>query len=95
MTKFLLFGGLGDVDSVATIHSIISKREHTPLVDAFLSQASSFLRTSFARLPPPRQDIPPFVNLREFLAAYGQQSRRDGLVDSVLLCIAQLVSFLR
>lgn len=95
MAEILFFGDSADVDSIAAIRNVISKRERPTLVDAFLNHASSFLRTSIAGLPPQeRQQIPAFVNLREFIAAYSQQERRHVLVDGVLLCIAQLAHFL-
>jgi Starter unit:ACP transacylase in aflatoxin biosynthesis len=92
----LLFGDQSDVDVFPFIRKFLLRREQTGLVEIFLENASSALRTSIAGLSAPyRKQIPSFVNLLDFIDSYRLSSCRNAIVDSTLLCIAQLAHYIR
>lgn len=91
----LFFGDQTDPGIVPYAREILSAPAETPLVSSFLKSVSCALRCSIANLPAPqRQQLPPFANLGEFIQCYASTGRQNAVVESTLLCVAQLADYI-
>lgn len=91
----LLFGDQSHPTIGPYLRELVFFRPLSPLVSCFLADVGSRLRNTIARLPAlQQQKIPPFVNLEEFIDRYTSASDVNPIMESTLLCIAQLADYL-
>lgn len=77
------------------LHELVFVRANSPVVSCFLVSVSCMLRSTIASLPAiQRSKLPPFTNLGEFINQYGSGGHSIPVVETTLLCIAQLADFM-
>ncbi|KAL1883479.1 Type I Iterative PKS [Paecilomyces lecythidis] len=91
----LLFGDQTDPEIIPYLRGHLSAPVDSPLVSSFLKSTSCALRRSIADLPAYlRQQLPPFASLEEFIRCYTSTPRKNAVVESTLLCVAQLADYI-
>jgi naphtho-gamma-pyrone polyketide synthase len=91
--RVLLFGDQS-ADFIPALRQLVSVKDN-PLIVSFFEKAYTTLRNEVAQHPRTEREIPGFTSVENLLWRYSESGARSPEIESALICIYQIASFLR
>ena len=92
-TRVLLFGDQSG-DIIPALRQLISVKDN-PLIVSFFEKAYVTLRNEVAQHPRTERELPGFTSVETLLWRYSESGAGSPEIESALICIYQIASFLR
>lgn len=90
----LLFGDQ-TTDYLSTLQSLL-RDERGPILSIFLGNINTLLQYEITALSnAERSKFPSFSDIDELASRYESDSNKNALVDSVLVCLTQLIHYIQ